>query len=167
MPLDRYIGSHIDLHLTDVYVGQHIGWHSIDMSTKIYHQQTTNILLTINGQRISRVSAAISTEISAYSRSLCRPWLSLYHGWYISRYVNQHISVVISAESIGRGVCKIHMIHYFYLFVIEKQFDVRVSCVCPAIDSGFHHNIVKLVSRCTLPLSNGATVTLKKLLQNS
>ena len=65
----------------------------------IYQWQSTEIPLTINGQRISRVLAAISTKISANSWPVCRPSLRRYLGWYIGWYVNRHISVVISAES--------------------------------------------------------------------
>ena len=65
----------------------------------IYQWQSTEIPLTINGQRISRVLATISTKISANSRPVCRPSLRRYLGWYIGWYVNWHISVVISAKS--------------------------------------------------------------------
>ena len=45
------------------------------------------------------MSAAISTEISADSRSICRPSLGWYLGWYIGQYVNRHISVNISTDT--------------------------------------------------------------------
>ena len=70
----------------------------------IYHRQLTDFPQTINGQRISRVLAAISTEISADSRSICRPWLGRYLSWYIGRHINQHISVFILAKS--RSICR-------------------------------------------------------------
>ena len=65
----------------------------------IYHQRSTDIPPTINGQRIGRVSAAISTEISAESPSICWPSLAQYLGWNISRYVDWQISVDILTNS--------------------------------------------------------------------
>ena len=59
----------------------------------IYHRQLTDILPTINGQRIGRVLAAISTKISADSWSICQLWLCWYLGWYIGWYVDWHISM--------------------------------------------------------------------------
>ena len=65
----------------------------------IYYWLSTDIPPTINCQHIGRVSAAISTDISAYSRSICRPSLGRHLGWCIGRYVNRHTLVVTSAES--------------------------------------------------------------------
>ena len=65
----------------------------------IYHWRSTDIPPTINGQLIGQLLAAISTEISADSRSTCRPSLGRHLGWCICQYVDQHILVVISAES--------------------------------------------------------------------
>ena len=65
----------------------------------ICQRRSTDIPLKINGQRIGRVLAAILTETSADSGSLCRPSLSQYTGWYISRYIDQHISVDISTDT--------------------------------------------------------------------
>ena len=45
----------------------------------------------INGQRIGRVSAAISTEISADSRPICRPSLGRYIGRYVDRYIGRGV----------------------------------------------------------------------------
>ena len=55
-------------------------------------------------QSLVSVSAAISTEISADSRSICRPSLGRYLGWYIGRYVDRHISVDISTDT--RPICR-------------------------------------------------------------
>ena len=66
---------------------------------------STDILLTINAQRISRVSAAISTKISADSRSICRLSLGRYFGWYIGQYVDRHISVDISTDT--QPICRL------------------------------------------------------------
>ena len=65
----------------------------------IYHRRSTEIPPTINGQRIGRVSAAISTEISADSQSICRPSLDRYLGWYIGRYVDWCIGRHIDGHS--------------------------------------------------------------------
>ena len=70
----------------------------------IYHRQSTDIPSTINGQRIGWVSTAIWTEISANSRSICRPSLGRHLGWYIGRYVDWHISVHISTNT--RPICR-------------------------------------------------------------
>ena len=49
--------------------------------------------------------AAISTEISADSRPICRLSLGRYLGWYIGRYVDRrHISVDISTDT--RPICR-------------------------------------------------------------
>ena len=69
------------------------GWNAHNLYTNslsfwpIYHQQSTDIPPTINGQHIGRVWAAILTEISADSCSICRISLGRYLGWYIGRYV--------------------------------------------------------------------------------
>ena len=65
----------------------------------IYHRRLTDIPPTINGRRVSQVSATISTEISADSRSIRRPSLGRYLGWYIGRYVDRHISVDILTDT--------------------------------------------------------------------
>ena len=86
------------------------GWNAYNLYTNrlrfwpIYHRRSTDISPTINGQRIGRVSAAISTEISADSRSICRPSLGRYLGWYIGRYVHRHISLDISTAT--RPICE-------------------------------------------------------------
>ena len=64
----------------------------------VFHQFYTSTLLSDNGQHIGRVSAAIATEISADSRSICQPSLGWHLGWCIRQYVDRHM-VVISAES--------------------------------------------------------------------
>ena len=64
----------------------------------VFHQFYTSTLLSDNGQRIGRVLAAIATEISADSRSICRPSLGWHLGWCIRQYVDRYM-VVISAES--------------------------------------------------------------------
>ena len=89
------------------------GWNAHNLYTNslsfwpIYHQQSTDIPPTINGQHIGQVSATISTEISADSWSICRPSLGRYLGWYISRYVDRHLadmSTDISADT--RPICR-------------------------------------------------------------
>ena len=86
------------------------GWNAYNLYTNrlsfwpIYHRRSTDIPPTINGQRIGRVSAAISTEISADCRSICRPSLGRYLGWYIGRYVHRHISADISTDT--RPICR-------------------------------------------------------------
>ena len=81
------------------------GWNAYNLYTNslsfwpIYHRRSTEIPPTINGQRIGRVSAAISTEISADSWSICRPSLDRYLGWYISRYVDRCIGRHIDRHS--------------------------------------------------------------------
>ena len=121
------------------------GWNEHNLYTNtlsfwpIYHQRSTNSPPTINVQRIRRVPAAISAEISANSQSICRPSLGRYLGWHISRYVDRHIDQhstdmsrdisvgtrlicqPIHRSSVGRyvdryvswGVHKIHLIHIF------------------------------------------------------
>ena len=64
-------------------------WNAYSLDTNslcfwlIYHQRSNDIPPTINGQGIGRVSAAISTKISADSRLICRPSLGRYLGWCI------------------------------------------------------------------------------------
>ena len=70
----------------------------------IYHWRSTDTPPTINGQRIGRVLAAILTETSADSWSICLPSLGWYPGWYIGRYVDRHISVDISTDT--RPICR-------------------------------------------------------------
>ena len=70
----------------------------------IYHRRLTDIPPTINGRRVSQVSATISTEISADSRSIRRPSLGRYLGWYIGRYVARHISADILTAT--RSICQ-------------------------------------------------------------
>ena len=45
----------------------------------------------------------------------------------------------------------------------KKQMDVIFSCVCPVIDNGFRHNIVKLAFGSTRLSSRGSTATLTKI----
>ena len=81
------------------------GWNAYNLYTNslsfwpIYHRQSTDIPPTINGQRIGWVSAAISTEISADSRSICWPSLGRYLGWYLGRYIDRHILVNILTDT--------------------------------------------------------------------
>ena len=80
----------------------------------IYHRQSTNILLTIS---IGRVSTPILTEIPADSRSICQPWLGRYLSWYIGRYFDRHISVIISAENRSIGWAT-YWLSVGYLFMV-------------------------------------------------
>jgi len=75
-------------------------WLTLYENRPIYHRQSTEIPPTVNGQRIGRVSAAISAD----SRTICRPTRSRYRGRCIGRYVDRHISVGISAEC--RLICR-------------------------------------------------------------
>ena len=72
--------------------------------SSIYHRQSADTPPTVNAQRIGRESADTSTEISADSRSICRPSLGRYtsvdkstdisRSTYrprIDRYVDRHI----------------------------------------------------------------------------
>ena len=95
----------------------------------IYHRRLTDIPLTINVQRISRVSAAISTEISADSRSICRPSLGRYLGWYIGQYVDWHISANISTDT--RPICRLtyrsSVGRYVELYIGRVSVDVSTE----------------------------------------
>ena len=90
----------------------------------IYHRQSTDTPPTVNGRHIGRVSAAISTEISADSRSICRSSLGRYTSVDMStdtsrstyrptvdRYVDRHIdrySTDMSTDTSvdGRSICR-------------------------------------------------------------
>ena len=51
----------------------------------------------------------------------------------------------------------------------KKQMDVSFSCVSPAIDNEFRHNIVKVVCGSTRlsPRASTATLTIKKITQTA
>ena len=83
----------------------------------IYHRQSTDTPPTINGQRIGRVSADTSTEISADSRSICWPSLGRYTSVnkatdisrstyrpsvdrYVNRHIDRYVDRYISRESV-------------------------------------------------------------------
>ena len=106
-------------------------------SRLIDHRHATEILLIINGQRIGRVSPAISPDISlAYRstyqltyRSICRvtyrPMLNRHPSTDMSTDISTNISVepqpvcrpIICRDVdryIGQGVRKLHMIQLFF-----------------------------------------------------
>ena len=127
-------------------------WLILYNSQPIYHWQSTDIPPRINGQCISWVLAAVLTEISAISWSICRPTLGRYLGWY----VNQHISFDILAEcrsicrlihrsSVGWGVqIIIFFIIFFYYFFIthdpnffECMWKLGTILVCERVGGWF------------------------------
>ena len=116
-------------------------WLILEDSRPINHRQSIDIPPTMNGQLIGRVSVGVSPDTrptcrSTY-RSICRP---TYLGRHIGR-VSVDTSTDISAECrsirrppcqssigryvdryVGRGVYKIHMIPFLYMyFIIIKQ----------------------------------------------
>ena len=88
---------------------QNVGSLSIDM---LADNRTTTLSRHID-QHISQVAADISTDARLICRSICRPT-------HLGRHIDQH-STDTSVESIdidwyiGRGVHKIHMIHFLCL----------------------------------------------------
>ena len=111
------------------------GWNAYNLYTNslsfwpIYHRWSTDIPPTINGQRIGRESAFMSTEISADSWSICRPSLGRYLGWYIGRYVDRHISVDISTDT--WPICRLTLGRYVNQYIgrvlVDMSTDISVE----------------------------------------
>ena len=101
------------------------GWNGYNF-WPICHRQLTDIPPTINRQRIGQVSAAILTNISGESRSICWPWLSRHLGWYVGRYVGRyvdwHISAVISSR-VGQYVDR-----RIGWVLVDMSTDTSVEC---------------------------------------
>ena len=116
------------------------GWNGYNF-WPICHRQLTDIPPTINRQRIGQVSAAILTNISGESRSICWPWLSRHLGWYVGRYVGRyvdwHISAVISSR-VGQYVDR-----RIGWVLVDMSTDTSVECrsLCRPIYQSRVHKI--------------------------
>ena len=89
-------------------------------------RQSTNILPTMNGRRICRVSPAISTEISAGQYIITRPicWLTCVD-WYISVVMSikcQTICWPTYQSSVGRYVDR-----YIGRVLVDMSTDISVE----------------------------------------
>ena len=90
----------------------------------LHHRQSTDTPRRINGQRIGRVSPAISADYRQISRSICRPSLGRFTSVNMSTDTTRSTYRPICRSTyrpildryvyryIGRGVHKIHMIQF-------------------------------------------------------
>jgi len=127
-------------------------WLTLYDSWPIYHQQSTDIPLTVNGQCIGRVSVTISAD--SRTIKLCWPALGLYRGQYIGQYVDRHISVD-RRPSVSRYVDQ-HIGWVSVDILADTSVDYRLICR-PIYRLRGAQNTHDPISLCVLHLDKTST----------